>query len=301
MRIGVTGSSGFLGSTLVSALRERGDNVVRFVRPDSPRAEDEVVRWDPSRGLVDDGDVRRVGRFDAVVNLAGAGIADRRWSKTRKEVLRRSRTDATSLLVQLLGDSSGTAFLASGSAVGVYGTRADEPVDESSKPGDDFLARLCTEWERATSPLEESGTTVAHVRTGIVMSSRGGALKKQLPLFRLGLGGELGSGRQWISPISLRDYVRAMLWLLDTPVSGPCNLVAPAPCSNHDLTRALAHEMHRPARLRVPQGVLRLALGSELVVGAVLASQRVVPRALLEGGFSFETPEIGSILSSAFA
>lgn len=301
MRVGVTGSSGFIGSALVTALDERGDEVVRFVRPNSAHRSGEEVRWDPARGLVDEEDLRRVGRFDAVVNLAGAGIADRRWSNTRKAEILTSRTNATAMLIRVLGESSGTAFLANGSAVGVYGSRGDETLDESSSSGDDFLAHVCAEWEQATAPLERSGTTVAHLRTGIVMSSRGGMLKKQLPLFRLGLGGAMGTGRQWFSPISLRDEVRAIVWLLENRASGPFNLVAPAALTNRAFTEALAHQLRRPARLRIPSSALRVALGGQLVTGAVLASQRVVPAALLGSGFTFEHPDIESILSSALA
>jgi len=301
VRVGVTGSSGLIGSALVSALLERGDDVVRFVRPDSARPGGEVVRWDPSRGLVDEGDLKRVGRFDAVVNLAGAGIGDRRWSNRRKTVLRTSRTDATRLLVRLLQESSGTDFLASGSAVGVYGSRGDESLDENSSTGDDFLAHLCTEWEEATSPLSQSGTVVAHLRSGLVLSSRGGLLKRQLPLFRLGLGGSLGTGHQWLSPISLRDEVRAIVWLLETRTGGPFNLVAPAALTNRAFTDALARQLHRPARVRIPAGVLRVALGADLVDGAVLASQRVVPAALHVAGFAFDDSDIASILTSALA
>ena len=299
MRVGVTGSSGFIGSALVGALRERGDEVVRFVRPDSASATGDVVRWDPSRGLVDEEDVRRVGGFDAVVNLAGAGIGDRRWTTARKEEIRGSRIDVTTLLVRVLSESSGTAFLASGSAVGVYGSRGDESLDESSTIGDDFLARVCVAWEAATKPLESAGTNVAHLRTGIVQSSRGGTLKKQLPLFHLGLGGTFGTGDQWISPISLRDEVRAILWLLTTRPSGAYNLVAPAALTNRAFTESLARQLHRPARLRIPSSALRVVLGRELVNDAVLASQRVVPTALLESGFTFEDSTIQQILSSA--
>ncbi len=301
MRVGVTGSSGLIGTALVGALRERGDDVVRFVRPDAANAESGSIRWDPARGLVDDRDLPLVDSLDAVVNLAGAGIADRRWSAQRKEEIRRSRVDATTLLIDVLSASSGTAFLASGSAIGVYGPRGDEVLDETSHVGDDFLARVCTEWERATAPLARRGTSVAILRTGIVMSSRGGALKKQLPLFRFGLGGVMGTGRQWFSPISLRDEVRAIVWLLDTRPSGPFNLVAPAALTNRDFTVALARQLRRPARLRVPEFALDLALGRELVADAVLASQRVVPAALLEGGFIFESPSIESVLTSALA
>jgi uncharacterized protein (TIGR01777 family) len=301
VRVAVTGSTGFIGSALVNALLERDDEVVRFVRPDSVRVAGDVIRWDPSRGLVDEEDLRRVGGFDAVVNLAGAGLADRRWTTVRKDEILQSRTDATSLLVRALSESSGTSMLASGSAVGIYGSRGDELLDESATLGNDFLARVCAQWESATTPLERAGAKVAHLRTGIVMSSRGGALKKQLPLFRLGLGGPLGSGQQWLSPISLRDEVRAILWLIETRASGPFNLVAPAALTNREFTRALAHQLRRPAFLKVPSGALRVVLGHELVTAAVLASQRVNPSALREAGFRFEEPDIASILASALA
>jgi uncharacterized protein len=301
VRVGVTGSSGFIGSAVVSALLERGDEVVRFVRPDGARRDDETIRWDPARGLVDETDLRRVGGFDAVVNLAGAGIADRRWTSVRKAEIQDSRTNATTLLVRLLSESAPTPFLASASAVGVYGSRGDEVLDESSSLGDDFLSRVCSAWERATSPLEGSGTVVAHLRTGIVMSSRGGALKKQLPLFRLGLAGRLGSGQQWLSPISLRDEVGAILWLMDTRVSGPFNLVAPAALTNRAFTKSVAAALHRPARIAVPSLALQVVLGRELVTGAVLASQRVVPTALRDAGFQFQDADIDSIISSALA
>jgi uncharacterized protein (TIGR01777 family) len=286
---------------LVAALHERGDEVVRFVRPSSSHLEGHVVRWDPSSGAVDDRDLRRAGRFDAVVNLAGAGIADHRWSTDRKVAIAHSRRDATALLVRLLGESSGTEILVSGSAIGIYGSRGDETLDESSSIGDDFLATVCGEWERATAPLEASGTNVAHIRTGIVMSAHGGALKKQLPLFRFGVGGVLGNGRQWLSPISLRDEIRAILWLLDSRSAGPFNLVAPAALTNRAFTRVLARQLHRPGLLQVPSVALQGVLGRELATEAVLASQRVEPAALLKAGFSFEDPTIESILSAALA
>ncbi len=299
MRVGVTGSSGFIGTTLVSALTQRGDDVIRFVRPSTSIGQGLSVRWDPWRGVVDDGDLARAGGFDAFVNLAGAGIGDRRWTERRQAEIRISRVNATTLLTKILSESSSSTFLASGSAIGVYGSRGDEVLDESSTRGDDFLARVCTEWEDATSPLSDAGVPVAHLRSGIVMSRRGGALKRQLPLFRAGLGGCLGTGAQWVSPISLRDEVRAIMFLIDNRLSGPFNLVAPAALTNRSLTTALSRELHRPARLRTPSAVLRLVLGRDLVDGAVLASQRVSPTALVQSGFEFESPNIESILSTA--
>ena len=299
MRVGVTGSSGFIGSALVAALEERDDVVVRFVRPDSARVDADTIRWNPSTGLVDENDLRASGGFDAVVNLAGAGIADRRWSKTHKDAIRTSRLDATTLLVRVLRESSGTAFLASGSAIGIYGSRGDETLDESSSLGDDFLADVCVQWEQSTKELSDAGSSVAHLRTGIVMSRGGGALRKQLPLFRLGIGGPIGPGRQWISPISLRDEVRAILWLLDHHLSGPFNLVAPAALTNRAFSTALGRQLHRPSKLRVPVAAVRIVFGPELADATVLASQRVVPSALLASGFNFESPDIESILASA--
>jgi uncharacterized protein (TIGR01777 family) len=300
VRVGVTGSSGLIGSALAAALHERGDEVVRFVRPDSPDTDDRIIRWDPDLHFIDEGDLARVEHFDALVNLAGVGIGDDRWSPSRKRDILSSRINATALMVEaLLTMSSKPAIVASGSAVGVYGSRDDDLLDESSFPGDDFLAEVCLEWEKATLPLEEAGIAVAHLRTGIVMSTRGGALKRQLPLFRAGLGARLSNGRQWLSPISLHDEVRAILWILDQRLTGPINLVSPMPVRNKDFTKTLGEALHRPALLWVPAKVLKIALGKELTTGAVLASQRVIPMALLKSGFHFDNPGSSSILRGA--
>lgn len=298
MRVGLTGSSGFIGAALVEALRERGDEVVRFVRPESAAEGDTLIRWDPSRQLVDDHDLARVSGLDAVVNLAGAGLADRRWSAARKEEIQRSRLDATTLLASALrAMSAGVALVASGSAIGVYGSRGDELLDESSSAGLDFLAQLCRSWEAAAAPLREQGALVASLRTGIVMGGQGGVLKRQLPLFRLGLGGPYASGRQWLSPISLRDEVRAILWVIDHQVQGPVNLVCPTPLTNADFAKNLARALHRPAIVRIPAAALKVALGAQLTNEAVLASQRVLPHRLQESGFVFEDPDSRSIIS----
>jgi uncharacterized protein (TIGR01777 family) len=300
MRVGVTGSSGLIGSALAAALHERGDEVVRFVRTDSPDTDDRIIRWDPDLHFIDEGDLARVEHFDAVVNLAGVGIGDDRWSPSRKRDILSSRINATALMVEaLLTMSRKPAIVASGSAVGVYGSCDDDLLDESSFPGDDFLAEVCLEWEKATLPLEEAGIAVAHLRTGIVMSTRGGALKRQLPLFRAGLGGRLSNGRQWLSPISLHDEVRAILWILDQRLTGPINLVSPMPVRNKDFTKTLGQALHRPALLWVPAKALKIALGKELTTGAVLASQRVIPMALLKSGFHFDNPGPPSILRAA--
>jgi uncharacterized protein len=297
VRVGVTGSSGFIGTALVAALRERGDVVVRFVRPATASTGEQVIRWDPSNDTVDEDDLRRVGHFDAVVNLAGAGIADKRWSPSRKAEITNSRLSATMLLVHAMHvPGSGSDYLASGSAIGIYGSRGDEQLDESSSVGRDFLANICAQWEDVARPLETSGATVSYLRTGIVMSVSGGALKKQLPLFRYGIGGRLSSGTQWISPISLADEVRAILWAIDHRLAGPLNLVAPASVTNADFTKVLAAQLHRPALLGVPRVALELVLGRELARDAVLASQRVAPTALLASGFVFSHADVEAIL-----
>jgi uncharacterized protein (TIGR01777 family) len=297
VRVGVTGSSGFIGSALVAALRERGDEVIRFVRPESPSRGDAVVRWDPSRQLVDDHDLARAGGFDAVVNLAGAGLADRRWSQARKVEIERSRLESTTLLVSTLrATSTGTAMLASGSAIGIYGSRGDEVLDESSSPGQDFLAQLCRKWEAAAA-LSEQGAVVATLRTGIVLSPKGGALKRQLPLFRAGLGGPFSSGAQWLSPISLEDEVRAILFVVDHRVPGPVNLVCPAPLTNAEFAKELGRGLHRRAMVRVPAAALKAVLGTQLTSETVLASQRVIPKTLLENGFVFQNPDAPSIVA----
>ena len=190
-------------------------------------------------------------------------------------------------------------MLASGSAIGYYGSRGDALLDESSPRGDDFLASVCEQWEASTNRVSASGAAVAHLRTGIVMSTLGGALKRQLPLFRVGLGGRLASGRQWVSPISLDDEVRAILWVIDRRLTGPVNLVAPSPLTNRDLTASLGRALHRPTPATVPEIALRAILGSELTRVAVLASQRVLPEKLVASGFTFLHPNIESILSAA--
>ncbi|HVB71530.1 MAG TPA: TIGR01777 family oxidoreductase [Acidimicrobiales bacterium] len=302
MRVGVTGAGGFIGSALVSTLAQRGDDIVTFVRPQSRPSPGLSVRWDPVHDQLDVGDLRRAGHLDAIVHLAGAGIGDRRWTTARRREILESRTASTRLLVHSLRElPEGAPFLASGSAVGYYGSRGDEILDEDSSPGDDFLARVCREWEREAASLRDSGSRVATLRTGIVASATGGALARQLGLFRHGLGGPLGAGTQWISPIALGDAVRAIMFVLDERVDGPVNLVAPCAVTNRDFTTAIARAVNRRALLRVPAAALRLALGRALTDGVVLASQRVAPKVLLESGFEFHAADIDALLRSALS
>jgi uncharacterized protein len=302
MRIGVTGSTSLLGSALVAALEARGDDVVRFVRPSSTSVAGATIRWDPERSLVDEGDLAAAGGFDAVVNLAGTGIANHRWSSTYRRNVMTSRTAATATLVEALtAMTSGVAVLVSGSAIGYYGDRGDDVMSESSSPGTDYVAQVCREWEGAAAPFARTGASLALVRTGIVMGASGGVLERLLPLFRAGLGGVIGSGHQWMSPISLVDEVNAMIWLIDHQLSGAFNLVAPSSCTNREVTKSLARALRRPALLRVPTLAMRLALGRELADNTVLTSQRVVPTALEASGFTFKARDIDAIIASALA
>lgn len=302
MKVGVTGSTGFLGTALASALEARGDDVVRFVRPSSTPVSGASVRWDPERSVIDEGDLAAAGGFDAVVNLAGTGIADHRWSAAYRRRVMTSRTEATTLLVDALtAMTSGVAVLVSGSAIGFYGNRGDDLLDETSPSGDDYVAEVCREWESAAAPFARTGGSLAIARTGIVMGAGGGVMGRLLPLFRAGLGGVIGTGRQWMSPISLSDEVAAMIWLIDHQMSGVYNLVAPNPCTNRDMTKALARALHRPSLVKVPALAMRLTLGRELADNTVLTSQRVIPSALLASGFVFESRNIDDVIASGLA
>jgi uncharacterized protein (TIGR01777 family) len=293
MKIAVTGASGLIGSALVPSLRRGGHEVVRLVRRESS-APDEVM-WDPGAHRLDPAALADV---DAVVHLAGAGVGDRRWTSAYRRTVLRSRVDGTTTLARALAEADPRPrVLLSGSAIGWYGDTADRVVDESTPSGEGFLAEVCRRWEAATAPAEEAGVRVTHLRTGVVLAADGGALAQQLPLFRLGLGGRLGSGRQWVSWISLPDQVWAMEFLLTAGVAGPVNLVAPEPVTNAEFTRALGRALHRPTLLRVPGLPLRLALG-EFADEAVLAGQRVAPRALAEADFTPLHPSLPEALDA---
>jgi uncharacterized protein (TIGR01777 family) len=299
VRIGVTGSTGLIGAAVVAALRGRGDEVIRFVRPSSAPVDGSVVRWDPVAGTFDDDDLAAVGGLDGVIHLAGAGIADRRWSSSYRSLILTSRTTSTATIASLATRlPDGLPTLESGSAIGSYGSRGDEVLDEHSSNGADYLASVCAAWEAAAASAESAGTHVSHARTGIVLSPQGGALKKLLPLFRAGIGGQLGNGRQWMSPISLDDEVRALLFLLDGRHQGAFNLVAPEPCTNRHFTKALGSATHRPSFAAVPAVAMKVVLGAECASETVLASQRVVPTALLNAGFTFTGPTIETALTT---
>ena len=289
MIVAVTGSSGLIGSALTDAIQERGSKVKRVVRRDARSADE--ISWLPDRGQID---AKGFEGVDAVVNLAGENLFQR-WTDPVKRRIRESRVSGTSLLARTLSSlpiSNRPSVLLSGSAVGIYGSRGDETLDEASAAGSGFLASVCKDWESATRPAADAGIRVVMLRTGIVLSNRGGALAKFLLPFRLGIGGRLGTGAQWMSWIARHDAVEAMLWLLgDDRTSGPVNVTAPNPVDNAEFTRALAHVLGRPAVLPVPRLIIELALG-ELADAAILASQRVRPARLLESGFGFNYPTL---------
>ncbi|WP_432523072.1 TIGR01777 family oxidoreductase [Kineococcus sp. SYSU DK006] len=290
MRIVVSGASGLIGSHLVAHLRNGGHDVVVLVRRE-PR-EPAEVRWDPSAGELDP---VALGRVDAAVNLSGAGVGDERWTPAYKDLILRSRTDTTSTLVRaLLALDEAPQVLVNASAIGAYGEGGAAVLDESAPRGDDFLADVVRAWEEATTPAADAGIRVALARTGLLANPVGGAFGQMLTLFRLGLGGPLGSGRQWWSLISMPDEIAALQFLLEEPVAGPVNLVCPEPATNTAVTSALGQALHRPALLPVPAPALRAVLGE--FAGQVLASQRVVPEVLQRAGFRFRHPDVASVV-----
>ncbi len=286
MDVAVTGASGLIGTALLPALRAAGHRPVRLVRA-TPAPGDDAVLWDPATGQIDAASLEGIG---AVVHLAGAGIADKRWTPEHKAAVLDSRVQGTSLIARTIaGLATPPAVLVSGSAIGFYGDRGDEVLTEASPRGEGFLADVVVAWEAAAAPAEEAGIRVPRIRTGIVLSPDGGALKKQLPLFRLGLGGRFGKGTQWQSWISLPDEVAAILHLLDPActVTGPVNLTAPNPVTNRELTKTLAGVLHRPAVLPIPRFGPALLLGRELADNLLFGSQRVLPTVLEADGFAF--------------
>lgn len=294
MEIAVTGSTGLIGAALVPALRDAGHVVRRLVRR-APSADDEV-RWDPEAGTVDTDGLQGI---DAAVHLAGEGIAERRWTDEQKRRILESRTKGTALLASTMAAlDPQPAVLLSGSAVGWYGDGDERELDESEPRAEGFLADVVAQWEAATKPAEDAGIRVVHLRTGVVLSDRGGAMGKVLPLFKLGLGGPIGDGHEWWPWISLDDEVGAIVHLLTADVRGPVNLVAPEPVRASEYAKALAQSLHRPAVLRVPRFGPRLLLGGELAEALLFQSQKVVPTRLVESGYTFRHPTLEGALRS---
>jgi uncharacterized protein (TIGR01777 family) len=292
MRIAITGSTGLIGSALRPHLESLGHEVIRVVRG-TPTGTD--ISWSPAERRID---THALDDIDAVVHLAGAGIGDKRWSDEWKRELLDSRTKGTSLISEAVASAeNGPKVLLSGSAIGIYGARGDEELDEQSSPGEGFLADVCVQWERATGIAEASGARVVHLRTGIVLSAKGGALKKQLPLFKFGLGGKMGSGDQWQSWISIDDEVAAITHLLTTDTSGAVNLTAPKPVTNAEFTDTLGEVLHRPTFLPIPKFGPKLLLGGELAENLLFTGQKVLPRVLeADDGFTFRHPDLATAL-----
>ena len=293
MKTLITGSSGLIGTELISHLRGAGHETVRLVRRPAGPGE---VTWNPPAGTIDSAGLDGI---EAVVHLAGAGIGDKRWSAAYRREILESRTVTTDLLARTLATmATPPKVLLSGSAIGWYGDRGDELLDESSSGSTGFLAEVCQAWEAATQPAESAGIRVAHLRTGVVLSTAGGALRKLLPLFRLGLGGRFGNGRQWQSWISIDDHVRAIEHLLTADTAGAVNLTAPGAVTNRDFTKVLAHVLHRPAVMTVPAFAPKLLLGSELAEALLFTGQRVHPGRLMSSGFEFRHPNLDGALRS---
>lgn len=287
MRIAVTGASGLIGSAVVPALRERGHEVIRLVRR-TPSAPDEV-RWDPEAGEVD---LAGLNGIDGVIHLAGAGVGDKRWTPAYKRTILLSRVNGTDTIARAMAHlEPRPRVLVSGSAIGYYGDTGDREVTEASPQGAGFLADVVAQWEAAAAPAQEAGIRVAFARTGLVVSDDGGAWKRLLPIFRLGLGGRIGSGRQYWSFISLRDEVTALIDLVEQDrYIGPVNLTAPVAVTNTEVTAAMGRVLGRPTVLPVPAFALKIALGE--FSSDVLGSQRVVPTVLEQHGFTWADPSI---------
>ncbi len=293
MRVVVSGSTGLVGSEVTAELSAAGNEVVRLVRR-SPAPEEKAVRWDPGAGVIDAGGLEGC---DAAVHLAGENIGAGRWNAARKAAIRDSRVKGTRLLCEALaGMARPPKTLVCASAVGYYGDRGEEVLTEESPPGAGFLPGVCREWESASEAAGREGIRVVTLRIGVVLSPRGGALQGMLPVFRAGMGGVLGSGKQFVSWVALDDLAGIVLHALSREeLRGPVNAVAPRPVTNRELTEALGKVLSRPTLLPVPSFALRLALG-EMADPLLLASARVAPRRLEETGYRFRFPELRAAL-----
>ena len=293
MHVGITGSSGFLGTALARSLTAEGHRVVPFVR--RPVTASDERSWDGATLEPD-----ALAGLDAHVHLSGAGVGDKRWSPAYRSVIRSSRVDTTAAVARAVA-LAGTPVLLAGNAIGFYGDRGTEQLDESAGPGDGFLSGVCLEWQAATEPVTPV-TRLVTLRTGVVLGAVDGKrdplLARLVPLVRFGLGAPVGNGKQYLSWIALSDWLAAVRHLLTSSVSGPVNLVSPNPVTNAELTRALGKALHRPTwPIGVPGPVVRAIAGG--LADEALGSQRVVPRVLQESGFTFQHPELPSALAAA--
>ena len=287
-RIAITGASGLIGSALVGHLKSEGHTVQRLVRR-ATVAPDEI-QWDPKTGYVD---IEALRGVDAVIHLAGVGVGDKRWTKRYKSEILNSRLLGTTAIANAVAEVKPQVFI-SASAIGWYGDSGNRAVAESDSVGNDFLAAVCREWEGAADLAGDVRTV--KLRTGLVLDPTGGALGRMLPLFRFGLGGKLGSGKQWWSWITLHDVVRAIVFTLEHPITGPVNLTTPNPVTNQEFTAALARAMNRPALFPAPAIALKIALGG--FASEVLGSKKVMPNALSDAGFVWDYPHITNALTA---
>ena len=289
MDIAISGESGLIGTALSAELRSQGHRPIALVRR-APKAGADEIEWSPSSGTIDAASLEGI---DAVVHLAGAGIGDKKWSDARKKVILESRTAGTSLIASTLAElTRPPSVLVTASGIGYYGSRGNDTLDETEPVGSGFLANVCAQWEAAAVPASEAGIRTSFARTSVVMSEAGGTLKKQLLLFKLGLGGRFGPGTQWLSWISLADQVRALIFLIENNISGPVNLCAPNPVTNLTFTKTLGSVLKRPTLIPVPLFGPKLIFGAELVEELILASQRGTPSVLTDAGFRFDDPSL---------
>jgi uncharacterized protein len=299
VEVAITGASGLIGSAITRALRDDGHTVLSLIRPASTgqRAGADAIRWDPVAGTIEADGLEGI---DAIVHLAGAGIGDKRWSPTRKREIRESRVRGTDLLARTLaGLSRPPGVFVSGSAVGFYGDRGDEVLTEQSEPGADFLAEVVQAWEAAALPAADAGIRTVFLRNGVVLAADGGMLPRLVTMFRLYVGGRLGSGRQWLSWVSIDDEVGVIRFLFDNAdVSGPINVTGPAPITNAEFTKALGAALHRPTVVPVPAFGPRLVLGREMADELLFVSQRAVPAALTAAGYRFAHPDVATALAA---
>ena len=295
MRVLVSGSSGLIGRALVARLEESGDEVVRLVRRET-HEDTPHLAWDPEKGALAPDSIEG---FDAVMHLAGESVASGRWNAARKQRIMESRQKGTQLLSDALARAGHKPkVLISASAIGIYGDRGEEKLDEDSSSGKGFLADVCRAWEAATESASEAGIRVVRLRLGMVLSAEGGALARMLPPFRLGLGGPLGNGAMFMSWITLEDVIGAITFAVAEPaLQGPVNGVSPHPVRNRAFTQSLAKALHRPALIPVPRIAVRLALG-EMGEALALSSSRVYPKRLEDAGYVFRDPEIGAALEN---
>jgi uncharacterized protein len=292
MRIGITGASGLIGTALSTSLQRDGHHIVRFVRRDT--TDPAEIPWQPGRVL----DPALLEGLDAVVHLAGAGVGDKRWTDSYKQQILRSRVDGTTTIAEAMAKATeGPRILVCGSAIGYYGDTGDRPTDETGPKGAGFLADVVQQWEAAADPAINAGLRVAFARTGLVVSSKGGAWQKLFPIFKAGLGGKLGSGSQYWSAISLDDEVRALRYLIDEDLQGPVNLVGPTPLTNADVTKIMGEVLKRPAILPVPSFALKAVLGE--FAEDTLASARIIPQVLSQAGFQWQQPDMRSMIEAA--